>query len=329
MKRYLITAALAFGVLASCTKTEISAGREYPLTFSAYARHTVKGYVTGSILYETATAALHEDAPEAAPRDIWLSAYIYPQVKGQSQTHFRGEKFSYVSSKGHWSHEPAYYWPLGAKMDFLAVSSSSAFPEEDIEWRATNGADQVRLVVRGTRTQDDILFASSYHQTNESASVPLLFKHSQAWIELRLYVSEEDFDGQFRVTDVTLEDVYTAGELTITNNDGGARATWDFRRATREDTPFDDPYGIVGGYLGEGTSYMDMLLPEQEKKDIVIRYTLAEGGDEQTVRCVLPHSYWLQGCKYVYLIDFAPQEVLVTAGLVEWDDMTADETDIK
>lgn len=320
--------ALALGVLVSCSKTETSAGRAYPLTFTAFAQTATKGYVAGTILYETATAELHGETPATTPRDIVLSAYIYPQTETQSQTHFRGEKFSYDDSKDCWSHNPVYYWPLGAKMDFLAVSSSSAFLEGDIEWRATNGADQVRLVVRGTRTQDDILFASGYHQTNESASVPLLFKHSQAWIELRLYVSEDDFDGLFRVTDITLEDVYTAGELTITNNDGGARATWDFRRATREDTPFDDLYGIVGGFLSSGTSYMDMLLPEQEKKDIVIKYTLADGGEEQTVRCVLPHSYWLQGCKYVYLIDFAPQEVLVTAGLAEWDDKTVDEKDI-
>ena len=322
MKRTVLSATfLALLLLAGCEGIEPDT-RDVQITLVAYATPSTKGYVTGTVLSETDAASLYDVSPVTVHRDIHLSAYLYPQSGQESRTHYVGERFSYVPEEGWWSHKPALFWPLGSKMDFLAYSSGIPFSEGECAWRELNSADRVELAVSSAHTQDDILYASGFHQMNDESSVPLVFRHSQAWVELRLRKAA-DCGASIGIESVTLRDVCTAGDLTVTNNDGGARAEWDFRRAEHRDTAFDDVFSVVGGILTNENACMDMLLPEQEKRAVEVAFTV-DGGPLQRSVYNPSHSFWLQGCRYIYEFEFSPDEMRITGDLEPWEDAYID-----
>jgi len=75
-----------------------------------------------------------------------------------------------------------------------------------------------------------------------------------------------------------------------------------------------------GAEIRTDCSFFDMLLPQQPKANIIIRYVLAGRPDvlEYKYTLVKPNSNWIMGSKYIYDIDFVISEITVAPTVKEW-----------
>ena len=345
MKKIFFYSLIAFStlVLASCNKsrTEVNPDSRQPeLTASAVTVLT-KGYAVSTSFDDLAYNKLHAEGVTPSDRQMQLSAYLYPQ-SGSQMNYFVDETFAKGASDEYWHHTPALYWPIGGTLDLLAYSIGNTegvdpvFDPADVHWNSDNAASALTLNVKKDFTQNDILFASAHGLTsaNGATAVPLVFKHSQAWIEFKVKAS---LPSVVLLNDITLEDVYIDGDLKISNNGGDAVADWNFRTSTAADWIIDDVNGVYG-FSGDASpryvasddwQYFDFLLPEQMKTSIMLHYELegnekgvAEGqsGNQLSYTFDLPHENWLAGKKYVYEISIALNEITVAPSVDEWGD---------
>lgn len=93
----------------------------------------------------------------------------------------------------------------------------------------------------------------------------------------------------------------------------------------------NDPSGTAtpGAEIRTDCSFLDMLLPEQPKANIIIRYVLAGRPDVLEYKYTLKQDghNWEMGTKYIYDIDFVISEITVAPSVSEWT-ATFDGTDL-
>lgn len=326
MKKILVFAAMAATLtLVSCNQKpgiEIPSNAKQELSINTVA--LTKGYVEGADFLDTPYDKLHDASAVKADRALNMSAYVTPQ-SGEAGNYFVAEPFT-KNANGEtdnlWHHAPKVYWPLGGTLDFLAYSCTKSFPGTAVKWDESNAASKLVLDVPEDFLQDDLLYgAVAGRQTNDGASVAMVFNHTQAWIQFQIKVKEASMENVVKVKDIMIENLYTRGELTIT---GGATpdAQWNFKKETAIDYPMDDTNAILSpAFIGSTVGYMDMLVPEQAQTKFVMHYTLA-GSDN-----VLEYSYdlaaaqWQKGKKYIYEIVFAPYEITVTPSVTAFVDV--------
>jgi len=333
MRKLIVYLVLLAAVLASCSKNcgeNLDSGT-CELSFSSVCQNDTKGYVRGVRLEDTAFDSLHT-VSTVSKRSIWMSSYMNPDgpasgVSGSidSGNYFEGQEFV-CGNNGYWHHSPSIYWPLDSSLEFLAYSVTREFDPSDVRWNSENVASSVTLSVGDEYLQDDILYAfASGTSRNGADAVPMKFYHSQAWLEFKLSVAAASLSDVVTLKRIVLEDIYVGGELTVTGG-GNADASWDFRFERGQDTDVPDTYGILDGTLGVSPKYMDMLLPEQNRKSFVIYYTLSGQSDiELAYRFRLDESaWWEKGGKYVYDICISGNEVKVSPEVGNWEERSED-----
>ncbi|MBQ0086757.1 MAG: fimbrillin family protein [Bacteroidales bacterium] len=345
MKKFIYLAAAmaaATTLFASCNKEEgpgmsnVQPGFENNEIAVNTSTKTTKGYVTGETFFDTAIAELHageDGAPSdvKVEREMKLSAFLHPQT-GSEGNYFVDYTYA-KGDDGKWHHDPKIYWPLAGTLDFLAYSAMQPFDAKDVAWNEKNASESVVLTVLEDRTQDDIVYCSvaSRASTTGADAVPMQFKHAQAWLEFQIKVASADMKDKIAIEEIVIENIYNDGELTIENNNGDAKAEWNFRKSQSKDVVFDDDYSIYGSQSADFSlenaidneiNYMDMLLPEQAKTSFVIKYVLAGQPNKLEYRYTLGTDNWLQGNKYVYEIQFNVNELTVAPTVKEYVDGT-------
>lgn len=292
-----------------------------------------KGYATGATFEDIAYDEIHAADPHATPRTMMLSTYLTPQ-NGTPGNYFVAEEFAVNDVDNLWHATPARYWPIGGTLDFLAYSVKNDFAEDKVHWDANNAAGSLSINVTPVYSQDDILFSSVSGRASStgSAAVPMEFKHAQAWIEFRVCATKADV---VMLNEITLENIYDCGDLNIKNNGGDALARWDFREYRSADRTVDDTFEVYGSTSGapkyiivdDGDpasdtdwEYLDMLIPEQGKTAIILKYELAgnDAGQQLTYRFDLDNENWLQGKKYVYDITMSVNEITIQPSVATW-----------
>lgn len=252
-----------------------------PLTFSSVA---TKGFVPDDELY---------DYYADDWRDILVSAYLHAQ-EGEDGDYFVASTFAHDDATSSWHCTPEeVYWPLGATMDFLALSTGVPLSAADITWGVPSAASRVRVAVPRTYLDDDILYGCAAGCASTDGPVAMTFRHAQAYIDVTVRLALNT-TGDVRVSSVRLTDVYPEGDLTVVNDAGVAEASWSFRRFRAEDLelmPSSEPMSIPNT-VGE------ILLPEQEQTSLVIDYTLDGAAHSRTIE--LPHERWIMGRAYSY-----------------------------
>lgn len=320
-----ITAALAAVVLCwSCQQEATPQAQEYELTLKAVSMTMTKGYVTSTGLSDTTPTSLH-GTPSTSYRDIYLTAWHHSQKNGEKE-YFRMQRYERnagTATDNLWHRADPLYWPLDGTLDLMAYSCTNAFPESSVDYSPGVSTDRLLLSVDRTYTQDDILFSyvgNAGRSTEFYSTVPMQFKHGQAWIEIVFHTPSSAYNNIIKVNRVELRDIYTSGQLIVEHPYGEAEGAWSFRFAERHDTDVDDVNGIYGQYVTTSRVYLDMLLPEQPKKDMVIYYTM-EGGDPEMlyVYHMQGLSTWQMGKKYVYDITLSPTTIEVNSSVSDWD----------
>jgi len=357
MKNFLTIAALSAAATlpVSCEKRVSTVNFDdntvkMPVTVIAVADKATKGYVTGATFEDTPFDKLH-GGDSTVNRTMVMSAYMVPQGgnntdpnsgswenASQEGNYFVGETFQ--KGDGCWKHDPAIYWPLASKLDFLAISSGKAFASGDVRWDSDNASSAVVLNVDRTFTQDDILFSAACGKLSSGGSdaVAMKFGHAQAWLSFELGANA---DSLISVKEIIVENVYTSGELNISRkstDDEGiyASAKWNFRRETRKDEVFDDSFSAYGGAgtedegykvtngipavvsQGDTPAYLDMLIPEQGKTSFVIEYYLSGQPKLLRYRFILANENWLMGEHYIYKVNFSVNEISVEPSVKEF-----------
>lgn len=342
MKKILVfSAAVAALSFTSCNKEDAPAMKNNVQNeICAVNVAATKGYVTGAQFEDTPYDKIHEADPSSfiSPRTMLLSAYLTPQdSKAAPGDYFVAKEFAKDATDGLWHADPKVYWPLGGTLDFLAVSTKTAFPERNVSWDKDNASDEVVIYVTDKYTQDDIIFAGTtgkkVAETGANpGNVALTFNHAQAWIEFQLKVADAESENLIHVKDITIENIYKQGELTIIRKGASAEAEWSFRGEIAKDALMEDTFGVTAdstdatpkqwNTLTAEAQYMDMLLPEQEQTSFVMTYVLAGQPDvELTYRYDLTKTStvnWEMGKKYVYQINCTINEITVTPSVTEF-----------
>ncbi len=300
-------------------RTQVSDGE---MTFGAVSRVATKGYVEGVTLNDTPYDRLHDGLPEDQRplRSLRLSAWMEPE-SGESKEYFRNEEFS-ETGDGLWRRDPAAYWPLASKLDFLAYSTTLAPSATALSWDADRTTDGFVLYADRRFTQDDILYGGLTARTQRGAApTSLVLAHAQAWLQFNVRSSE---DGVVTLDAIEVTGLYTDGELVVRRDagrDAGAAASWDFARSTAAATVVDDVHGTLGTELLTEPCRFDMLVPQQPMRAFRVRYRLPGVSIRLSYLFEMPEAtWWLMGRKYVYDITVSPREVTVTPTVTEWNE---------
>ena len=327
MRRNLITLFLAAALAAACNITDPVpevrlTGDE--LGLEAVAAPPTKGFVEGTTLLDTPFDRVHsamEDA-DKVPRTVVLSSWLYPQ-SGAGEDYLRDAVFAYDG--GLWHHDPKVYWPLGARLDFLAYSSSLDLPSTAVSWHPDRCTARLTLQVDRRFTADDLMYAyAAPRAASSGTAVQMRFAHSQAWLQFALRATDGDV---VTVDKVVLEDVYTSGALTVEPDGAAARGAWDFSCETGGDLAVEDAAGNTRFGLGAAAQHLDVLLPQQPQKDIVIWYHLSGSDRQLRYRVEAPVAHWVAGNRYAYAVTVRGTAVTVGATVEPWDTVTVDTSD--
>ena len=317
--RSVFTVALSLCVLSTVSCTEPAEQQDLvEMSFSAVAEVPTKGYVPGGALVDASYEALHGSA-SAARRNLYLTSWMYDQ-QGKESLYIDGKRFIQGSGDAYWQASPAVYWPAAARMDFVSWSSGEDFSAAAVTYDRKRATDVLYLTIGPASTQDDVMFSwAGSRVAGNTGIVDMTFYHSQAWIEFSLRM-HEDFTGMgVLIHQIVIEDIYTSGELSVRHPLGYAEGSWNFRFDRAEDTVMDDPGSIYGTRMTHNPVYLDMLLPEQHRKDVVFFYSL---GEEDNVLQYVYHldqtATWEMGKKYLYEVVFSPTEITINPIVLDW-----------
>lgn len=268
-----------------------------------------KGVVPAETLVDDATG----------DRTLTLSGWMVGNG-GQEGNFFVGYEFRRDGTSQRWRHTPPVYLPVESRLDLLGYSSSAPFDDADVTWGWPNSAERFRLVFGPERLDDDVLFGASYGVTSATGLAQMRMEHSQAIIEVRFVRDAEAHDTPVYIRAITLEEVFTSGELTVEANSGLPYGTWKTRRFVAEDLVMPDGGLVYGHNVTTSLSSLRVLLPEQAQTAIVIDYDV--DGELKTWRHDLPHTDWVMGRHYIYDIIFDPVQagnVSLTVTVADWN----------
>lgn len=283
----------------------------------------------------------------------------------------------------YWAPSHEYYWPKSAKsyVNFVGWYGTGNGANNDpnvsyayvsnkwkatLEWsfsNATIGAAGANLLYADMAWRYNDNPNAEYKKNglaNDYKGVPMLFHHALAQISLKAYASSGSTPaltaGTGTVTDnvatwtiklknVTINGVYTAGTLTLTNEDPGTattKKTWDggwSTSGTAGTMTVSDPFTVqkVTKATAENVFNATCVLPQDLANatltfDLEIK-TAYTGGVENTE--IIPQTItlpamttggeWVQNTKYTYYLNINPSQKTVRfdpALIQDWTDGT-------
>ncbi len=295
----------------SCSgKDELCPVESEEITLSPSTEQTTRAAITGTVMPD----GFH----------IWLSTYLSDEtVAANNRNYFTNVEYAKDGSE--WKSATPHYWPLQGVLDFLGIATDPALGIT-CTWNASKNTSQVDVDVPDTyASQTEVLYAASYPLAGNHASVPMSYRHSQALIEFRARASVLD---QIKITDITINSVYTDGTLTVRGS-GPLSAEWDFSSSTANNRAVPKP--AVDYILEPGSTFVPfadgILLPEQQNQVFTVSFKqrantgIAWDSDlvvEQTFTFDDVFRMWQMGKKYIYNIDFTLTGITVTPSIEDW-----------
>lgn len=245
-----------------------------------------------------------------------------------------------------------YYWPTTGSLVFAGYSLNA--PEEGQDASAKNGTPEYdlkndQLKITGyvqphetDKTYDLLYFGRTPQSYDKNAiSVPIVFRHALAWIEIQVKGGAGSLIGgrrTWRVTKVEFRGVDCKGDFTYSGVPVSGQDTEDVGSVTwKTETPNNivvfnskphtdkDPVMLTDkDQVIENVSAGTLVLPQAaDKLYVTIEYASPAGADiEEVVEIDIPAStpVWEAGKKYTYRLTFSPQEILVAPTVEVWPD---------
>jgi len=257
------------------------------------------------------TKATHAISGTTLPDDyvIWASAYVN-QSEGilEPGDYFKSRKFVKAEGKTYWEPEGSLYWPLGASLDFLtiAVHPDAIDFEDNIGWNIRNCSKGAALVVDDDLCHDtEILYSSASSLTVTAGSIPMAFKHSQAWLCFEMKCNVDDY---IVLDSIVIEDSYGGGKLEVGGSvdpvTGDLRCEWNIKEFHSKDICVPLPGSEEERTLSTTAKVFDILLPCQDRGNISFYVHMSTGpaAPYRYIEQFATHK-WLDGNKYTYKVN--------------------------
>lgn len=321
MKRIVIISAAAVLALVSCAKvqdTYVGAPESREIAFQAITTPNTRAAVDGTTFPDVAMQVAAYDATASAN-------YFDATTFSKATTTWKGNR----------------YWPFTpATINFLAYAELT---EGSASWNATNPASAVTLVMGDNKTaQKDLMYACGTGTVTQSSntlgfptSVPMTFKHAQAWVKFTVQAGDATSATAITVNNITLNSVSCQGTYAVTHTnwdqtataraaagdgskDGSVSGVWS------EYSTYADNVAAVaaGGYSTFSTSVQDfaslMVVPDQGMASFTINYTL--DGKTYNYTYTPASTALAQATKYIYNIKLTVHEIEIAPTVADWTD---------
>ena len=272
------------------------------------------------------TKAIAEE--ETLPDDytIIMSAHLTDNdTPSNTRDYFTATEFT--KNGDTWSAQPARYWPLSGKLDFLALATDTdSFDLSGrMDWDFNNCSKGVWIDVPECEGEPvELLYARCSQDKHEA--VQMEFLHSQAYLSFEAKCDKPDI---LRITGIEIKDAYARGLLYISNL-SSLRALWSFDDEDSKNVALwtEDKY-----YLTLSEEYQEfskgIILPEQGQQTIVIHFMQRSSPESYWSTRAIEYTYdiaalgnmWRKGKKYIYKIDISLDPVTLTPKIVlDWGD---------
>lgn len=282
------------------------------------------------------------------PTDLNMYVAAY-QVEPTATNYFAGTNFTYNSAASTsltipvWSGATKRYWPLvPAYINFLAyanVTGTAAF-------NGTTPASQAIITQSDNHTaQTDLMYAIgngevTQNTTNNALTFPnkvnMQFKHAQAWMDF--YVkANSNVETAITINSIKLYGAKYSGTYTITHTKYNAKTEQSVAGVWTA-TGSQGDYAVPGwsataltttlAQVGRGL----LIVPDDDPAtndwtSFVINYTYDGKTYDYTYNApAAPGATVAQAKHYVFNITFKLHEIFVAATVVDWENVTTDET---
>lgn len=335
----LATAALALAACSNDLKVDentapVGSNVQKEIAFSTYAQGPKRVAAKSGAIEST-----------TFPTDLDMMVTAYDATNDGD--YFDATEFSYATST--W--KGSKYWPLTpATINFLAITNANGDNESGVTWGPTisavesNKTEKVQIVMANNATnQYDLMYAcgtGTVSQTNNvltfPTTVPMEFKHAQAWIKFYVQAMTEASEG-ITITSIVLNSVSCQGTYTVTH------ANFDEDKAARDAAGDGSKDGSVSGvwsaydtYAGNKNVVVDgdfsaldydaavlpqyygslMVVPAQGIASFTINYTL--DGNNYAYTYTPASTTLAQATKYIYNIKLTLHEIEVAPVVEDW-----------
>lgn len=361
MKRAL-TIILALAAVA-CSKTDVTFDdtQSNEIALVPASGNITKAAITDGVFptnNHIALYAYHSTQVNAPTTGTTLTYADYAKFDKQ---YFNGQEFYCKDdSQVIWSGLPSQYWPATGSMVFAGYSL------EPTEGKANNEA----FVRNGTASytlSTDIFTLTDYTQSNvtsdtydllyfgrtdksyskNSTSVPVVFKHALAWIEIKVKGNTGSLvDGRvWAVTNVEFSGVETEGDFTYNGLAAGTaddpKAYWNNWSEAKDIVVFNEDLTVdpetsnptrlrqpltATSTIIENEEHGTLVIPQEAKMlYVTVKYqSPADVEITEVIEVDIPSvtTAWEAGKKYIYELTFSPQEILIQPTVELWPDQT-------
>lgn len=354
MKRALI---ILFALAAvACSKTDVTFDdtQSTPIALVPASGNITKAAITDGVFptnNHIALYAYHSTQVNAAADGQTLTYADYTKFDKQ---YFNGQEFYCKNnSQAIWSGLPAQYWPATGSMVFAGYSLEPTEGKANDESFVRNGTASYTL-------STDIFTLTGYTQSNvtsdtydllyfgrtdksyskNSTSVPVVFKHALAWIEIKVKGNTGSLvDGRvWAVTNVEFTGVETEGDFTYNGLAAGTaddpKAYWNNCSDAKNVVVFNEDLDIdperprqpltSTATIIENVSHGTLVIPQTAKMlYVTVKYQSPANVEiTEVVEVDIPSvtTAWESGKKYIYELTFSPKEILIAPTVEVWPD---------
>lgn len=265
------------------------------------------------------------------PQSYVLTASAHISDQENARDYFVAHPFTYDS--GTWKGSPTIYWPFSGPLDFLCLASEAGGPDLKslCRWSTPDASEAVSADIPDTESISTELLYGFASLSRTAAPSALEMHHSQALLRFRVSSNAADL---IRIDKIEIEDIFSGGTLSIWRDEILSHS-WSFRN--HEPHALLAVPGSESVVIGTEPGVMDILLPEQEAKNIHISYRRRDYTDDPwdsaAIRKTSIHSpqtkAWWSGNMYEYKMDIKLTEIIFSMELNPWTDAASTVTVLK
>lgn len=336
MKKSLFFACIATLGLSACFKAEtVVTEQPQEIGFKAISSNATKAdaQLEGTVL--NTTYSIYASATQKNPAGVIENAAFFVD-----QRFWTDNDPVTASSQYHaWGTAAAapIYWPVGGvSIDFLAYAMPTEKHGTPVATYAAKDTDVASVVAfKGWNTyenQVDLLYAANNAAKSSTSGaenyVKLSFKHAQA---LLVFQAKVNTANAVTIKSITINGLKVNGTFTVDNSRNDLVASWSDLEAVAGENVIADGATPGADNLGEPiatTEYAQigstLLIPEQPKCNFTIEYTM---GESKPMKYTYNETRgtWEMGKKYIYKLDMALSEIILTEDVQDFVDAAVPE----
>ena len=326
MKKIFLFAAAAMVSLSSCVQTsEVYTGKLNEMGFKSAVTRGIIQSQTDMTYPIVVSAVVDSDVLDGTDDYIPYFTNTDPLAK------YDNAMFAYDELTHLWAGSPARYWPSTGHMQFLAFCPSPTNATLKTNYNPSTGKIEnitVTQIDNNIINQHDILYSDLLEcDAPQDGAQALTFHHALS--QINVVFKKTDSPAKVTLKSVMLEDVFFAGNLVITPNEGAAStAVWttpgeaflksrnfNKQEATSiEDIAIDKELSNIEGY----SPVPLLVVPMDHQGKILVAYSIEDKVQTYELDLTTNGEKWEMGKKYTYTFTINVNEIIFDCDVDEW-----------